>query len=89
MRVEAGLLAERVGNSLKLIGDLYLARVYSAAAERFHLHEWEKIVAHKLDMIDRFYQMVTDRARTAQSQALEIAIIILILVELILAILRH
>lgn len=88
LRVESALLAERVGNSLKLIGDLYLARVYAIAAERFHLHEWEKIVAQKLDMIDQFYQLVTDRVRTAQSQTLELAVIILILVELFLAIFK-
>src|SRR5262249_47028622 len=31
LRVESTLLSERVGNALKLVGDLYLARLYSAA----------------------------------------------------------
>ena len=89
LRVESALLTERVGNSLKLIGDLYLARVYAVAAERFHLQEWDDIVSQKLDMIDQFYQLITDRVRTAQSQTLELAVIALILIELFLAIFRH
>jgi hypothetical protein len=89
LRLESALLAERLGNSLKLIGDLYLARVYSAAADRFYLRQWQKIIADKLDTIDSFYELVTDRVRTAQSQTLELAVIVLILVEVFLALARH
>jgi hypothetical protein len=85
LRIESSLLAERVDNSLKLIGDLYLARLHTAAAQRFYLHEWERIVSHKLEIISEFYQLLTDRVRTAPSQTLELIIILLILVELVLA----
>lgn len=86
MRAESALLAERSRNALKLIGDLYLARVHAAAAERCYLREWEGVIAHKLNVIDGFYHMLTDRLRTAQNQALELVIITLILVELLLAV---
>ncbi|HEY6330571.1 MAG TPA: hypothetical protein VI756_14635 [Blastocatellia bacterium] len=89
LRVEAALLDERVGNALKLVGDLYLARVYSAGARRFYLREWESIISHKLDIIDGFYNVLNDRLRTAQNQTLEIAVIVLILVELVLALIRR
>ncbi len=85
LRVESSLLNERVENALKLVGDLYLARVHSAAARRFYLHEWERIISRKLDIISDFYQLLNDRVHTAQSQALELIIVILILVELVLA----
>ena len=89
-RIESSLLAERLGNSLKLIGDLYLARVYSATAERFYLRQWESTISHKLDIIEDFYQLLTDRVRTVQSQALELAVVVLILVELFVALFgRH
>ena len=89
LRIESGLLAERLGNSLKLIGDLYLARVYSTAAERFYLQQWQKTISDKLDTIDIFHHLVTERIRTAQSQTLELAVILLILVELFVALLKH
>jgi hypothetical protein len=88
-RIEATLLSERVGNSLKLIGDLYLSRIHTAAAAKVHLPEWERIISHKLQILDEFYERLDDRIRTAQSQALEIAIVLLIVVELVLALLRH
>jgi hypothetical protein len=89
LRIESALLAERLGNSLKLVGDLYLARVYSTAAERFYLRQWQKIISDKLDTIDDFYELLTDRIHTAQSQTLELAVILLILVELFVALIRH
>jgi hypothetical protein len=88
LRVESSLVTERVENALKLIGDLYLARLHSAAARRFYLHEWDRIISRKLEIITDFYQVLNDRAHTAQSQALEVIIVILILVELVLAF-RH
>lgn len=84
LRVESALLAERVENALKLVGDLYLARLHSAAAKRFYLQEWETTISRKLEIVSDFYDLMNDRLHTAQSQALEVIIVILILVELIL-----
>lgn len=88
LRLEYTLLAERVGNSLKLIGDLYLSRLHSGGARKLHLHEWERIIAHKLQIIDDLYERLNDRIRTAQSQTLELAIVTLIVVELLLALFK-
>lgn len=88
LRLEYTLLAERVGNSLKLIGDLYLSRIHSAGTRRLHLPEWERIISHKLEIIDGLYARLNDRIRTAQSQTLELAIVALIVVELLLALFK-
>jgi hypothetical protein len=85
LRLESSLLNERVENALKLVGDLYLARLHSAAARRFYLQEWDRIISRKLEIISDFYQFLNDRVHTAQSQALEVTIVVLILVELVLA----
>src|SRR5262245_26312624 len=88
LRMESTLLAERVENALKLVGDQYLARLHTAATLRFYLHEWDRIISRKLEIISDFYQLLNDRLHTAQSQALEVIIVVLILVELVLAF-RH
>ncbi|MDX2034775.1 MAG: hypothetical protein SF339_29140 [Blastocatellia bacterium] len=88
LRLESSLLNERVENALKLVGDLYLARLHSAAAQRFYLQEWDRIISRKLEIISEFYQLLNDRIHNAQSQALEVVIVLLILVELLLAF-RH
>jgi hypothetical protein len=86
LRTESSLLSERVDNALKLIGDLYLARVHNAAAKRFYLHEWDTAIARKLNIVSDYYQLLTDRVRTAQSHTLELIIIALILAEILMAI---
>ncbi len=86
LRLESLLLAERVDNTLKLIGDLYLARVHAAAAERLYLRAWQSSISRKLDIIANLYQVLTDRVRTVQSQTLEIIIIALIFAEILMAI---
>lgn len=84
-RVESTVLAERVGNSLKLIGDLYLSRIHSAASTKTHLPEWERIISGKLQILDELYDRVNDRMRASQSQALELIIVALIVFEVLLA----
>ena len=88
LRLESSLLSERVENALKLVGDLYLARIHRAAAQRFYLQEWESNIQRKLEILSDFYQLLNDRVHTAQSQALELIVIVLILVEILLAF-RH
>ena len=89
LRIESLVLAKRVESALKLIGDLYLARVHNAATSRFYLPDWETAISHKLDIVANFYQLLTDRVRTAQNQTLELIIIALILAEILMAIFRH
>jgi hypothetical protein len=85
LRIESLILAKRVENALKLIGDQYLARIHNAATVRFSLAAWEAATSRKLDIIANFYELLTDRVRTAQSHTLELVIILLILAEILLA----
>lgn len=88
-RIESALLAERAENTLKLIGNLYLAQLHTLAAQRFYLHEWQQQISQKLDIAAEFYEILNDRVHTAQSHTLELIVIILILVEVIMGFLRH
>ena len=53
MEIEATSLFERVDNSLKLIGDHYLARVFEVASGRFHLRDWQQSIRRKLETVGR------------------------------------
>ncbi len=85
LRIESALLAERVDNSLKLIGDLYLARIHAAVSERFYIATWDASISRKLDIIGNLYQLLTDRISTTQAQTLELIIIILIGLEILIS----
>jgi hypothetical protein len=89
LRVEANTLFERTGNVLKLVGDQYLARVYRLLARRLHLREWEQSIQRKLDVVEGVYQVVSDQTDTYRAEFLEIAVVMLIILEVVLALLRH
>lgn len=86
LQVDSALLYEAVENALKLLGDQYLARVYSLASEKFHLSEWIGSIRRKLDALDSIYQKLSDKAAQKRSEAMEWTIIILILIEVVMGI---
>jgi hypothetical protein len=89
LKVEANDLFERAGNVLKLVGDPYLARVYRLVAQRFHLEVWEKSIQRKLEAAEGAYQVVSDQASSYRTEFLEIIVVLLILIEIVLAFVRH
>jgi hypothetical protein len=83
-QVDSAILFEAVENALKLLGDQYLARVYSLASGKFHLPEWNSSIRRKLDTLDSIYQKLSDAAAQRRSEVLEIVIVALILVEVVM-----
>jgi hypothetical protein len=77
-------LVERVENSLKVTDDVYLARVYSAALDIFRGRVWRNGIDRKLAIIRETYAMLNDEAQASRAEALEIAIVLLIVAELVL-----
>ncbi|MDF0643041.1 MAG: hypothetical protein P0111_03350 [Nitrospira sp.] len=82
LQVDGALLFERVTNTLKLLGDQYLARVYRLASQRFHLEDWDKSILRKLDTLESIYGKMSDRAGTRRMELLEWIIIVLIAVSI-------
>lgn len=89
LQLEVSRLFEQTGNTFKLIGDQYLARVYRLLASRFHLPDWEKSIQRKLDVIHDIYQAISDQAANFRAEFMELIIILLILIEVIMGFIRH
>ena len=86
LQVDSAILYEAVENALKLLGDQYLARVYSRASGRFHFPDWNSSIRRKLDTLDSIYHKLSDRAAQRRSEVLEWIVIILILVEVVMGV---
>lgn len=84
LQVESAVLFERVANTLKLLGDQYLARVYRLASQRFHLDAWDASILRKLQTLDSIYSKMADRATTQRMEYLEWIIIVLIAFSIVL-----
>ena len=81
-------LVERVENALKVTDDVYLARVYSAALEIFRARTWRAGIDRKLGIVRDTYAMLNDEAQAARAEALELAIVVLIVFEIVMALVR-
>jgi hypothetical protein len=87
--IEMSEALERVENSLKVIGDFYLAKVYEAALEQLRVDDWKASVQRKQQTLGDVYQWLKGEVDTARSLTLEVMIVALIVVEVVLALLRH
>lgn len=84
LQVDSAILFERVTNTLKLLGDQYLARVYRLTSQRFHLQGWDASIQRKLETIESIYGKLSDQSGNRRMEVLEWIIIILIAVSILL-----
>ncbi|MGH7500779.1 MAG: hypothetical protein ACREL7_03385 [Longimicrobiales bacterium] len=78
-------VAERIDNALVVTEDVYLARVYAATLEQFRVRAWSAAVDRKLAIIRDTYTALYDEAATTRAEYLEIAIVLLIVFDIVLA----
>ncbi|GIX44206.1 MAG: hypothetical protein KatS3mg130_0614 [Candidatus Sumerlaea sp.] len=83
LQVDNALLFESVNNALKLLGDQYMARVYTNAAKRFHLADWDASILRKLSTLESIYEKITERVASQRMELLEWIIIVLIALSIV------
>ncbi len=82
---EINEFTERVENSLKIIGDFYLARVYEGAVKGLRVRQWQSNVTRKQQLLASTWGLLKGEVDTARSLTLEATIVILIVLEIVLA----
>jgi uncharacterized Rmd1/YagE family protein len=60
--------------------------VYAAALEMFRERAWRHGIDHKLGIIYQTYAMLNAEAMAVRNEVLEIAVVVLILVEIVIAV---
>jgi len=88
LQVDNAILFEGVNNTLKLLGDQYLARLYRLVNRRFHLDEWDASILRKLETLESIYEKISDQATNRRMEILEWVIIILIAFSIALEFIR-
>jgi len=87
-RMDITKMSEEVSNITKFVGDWYLARVYLACKERFHLGHWETSVDQKLLELDRLYSLVQSETYERRMLALEVLIAALFIFDVLALLFR-
>ncbi|WP_428395532.1 hypothetical protein [Lichenicoccus sp.] len=82
-------LTEKVDNALQVTEDVYLARIYSAALDLFRVGTVSAAVDRKLAIIRDTYAALYEEASSGRAAAMELAIVVLIVVEIVLALLHR
>ena len=85
--LEMSEFVERVENSLKIVGDFYLAKIYEASVKRLRIGAWQASVQRKQQMLDHVYALLKGEIDTDRALWLEGTIVFLIVVELLFALL--
>ena len=81
-------IIERAENAFKVTDDVYLARIYSAALEIFRGAAWRRGIDRKLSIMRETYEMLNAESQAVRAEALEIAIVLLIVLEVVLSFVR-
>jgi len=79
---------EHVDNVLTVTEDVYLARIYGAAVALFQVNAVSHAVEEKLSIIRETYMALYDDASGGRAEAMEIAVVALITMEIILTLIH-
>lgn len=84
IKLDISEIIDRLEYHLKLIGDLFLAKVYQTASQRFYLEHWKSAVRQKLTTTESIFNESWGRLQTNRMVILETAIVILFIIDIIL-----
>ena len=82
--IDVNELTDRTDNALKLVGDVYIARLLALANSRLGVNAWRASVQEKLKTLDEIYRFAVDQTGMERGELLEIAIVSILIFELIL-----
>ena len=82
--IDVNELTDRTENALKLVGDVYAARVLALANSRLGVTTWRESVKDKLNTLDEIYRFAVDQTGMERGELLELAIVAILVFELIL-----
>jgi hypothetical protein len=80
--VDVNELTDRMENAVKLVGDVYSARLFSQAAARLGLDAWKHNVQDKLKTLDDIYRFSVEQTGISQGNLLELVIVLILVIEL-------
>ena len=86
IRVDLARFNDKLSNTTRFFGEWYLARLYQNVANRFHLADWQRVIAEKLRTLDGLYQVLKHDRTERWMIILETTIVGLFLLNLALLI---
>jgi hypothetical protein len=82
--IDVNELTDRTENALKIVGDVYAARLFALAAARLGLNQWKASVHEKLRTLADIYRFAVEQTSMARGEFLELVVVIILVLELVL-----
>ena len=79
--IDVNELTDRLENAVKLVGDLYLARLAGLSAARLGLDRWKRNVEDKLETLNDIHRFAVEQTGMAQGNLLELVIVLILIIE--------
>jgi hypothetical protein len=80
--IDVNELTDHLENALKLVGDVYAARLLTLATARLGLDRWKRNVQDKLNTLNDIYRFAVEQTRVSQGNILELVIVAILVFEL-------
>ena len=82
--IDVNEITDRTDNALKIVGDIYAARVLALASARLGLARWKQTVEDKLETLDDIYRFSVEQVTISRGQFLELTVVLILVLELVL-----
>lgn len=82
--IDINELTDKTENALKIVGDVYAARLFALATARLGLDHWKANVREKLKTVDDIYRFAVEQAAMGRGEMLELTIVLILVFELVL-----
>jgi hypothetical protein len=82
--IDVNEVTDRTQNALKLIGDIYAARLFHLVATRLGVPTWKASVEEKLKTLDDIYRFAVEQVAISRGHLLELTIVGILVFELML-----
>jgi hypothetical protein len=82
--IDVNELTDRTENALKIVGDVYAARLFALVGARLDLDRWKTNVREKLKTLDDIYRFSVEHLGMVRGEFLEATIVAILIFELVL-----
>jgi len=82
--IDINEITDRTENALKIVGDLYAARLLALVSARLGIARWKASVEDKLETLDDIYRFAVEQVTISRGQFLELTVVLILILELVL-----
>lgn len=82
--IDVNEITDHTQNALKMVGDIYSARLFHLTAARLGLDVWKASVEDKLRTLNDIYRFAVEQVGILRGHFLELTIILILVLELVL-----